>query len=394
MYPAENGDSFLLCANGINILVDGGYARTFDNYILNDLKILNTNGESLDLLITTHIDADHIGGIVQLLSMNGSSDESKIIPIRNIWHNSLRSLTSRNELNIPFQPGDLEVLNAIKRRGHPVLTIQTDEILKEISAKQGSTLASLIHSGGYSWNGSDGAKAISFESNQNANLKGGLVNVITPSKLRLNKLLKFWQKNIRNSGYRGPTGSGDFTDDAFEFTYEHLNEKPYSAPSLISAGRRRILKDIYTPDTSITNGSSIATIISLGGMRLLMLADAWAEDVLEALLELKSSGVSMSFDGIKISHHGSFRNTSPELLGLIDAPNYFISSNGSKHNHPDIELLVAIVERPANFPRTLYFNYSTTASNEIREYKTKSATSFSVVENATDWIKISENELC
>ena len=389
MYPAENGDGFLLSADGTNVLIDGGYAKTFDNHILSDLQDLEAKEECLDLIITTHIDSDHIGGVIRLLSMNGSSEEPKIIPIRNIWHNSLRSLTSRHESKI--QPEDFELLNAIRRRGHPASAKQSGTGLEEISAKQGSTLASLIHSGGYLWNGDDGTKTVSLESNLSVDLHRSSVNVIAPSKQRLDALLKSWKKNLRRSGYKGPIGAGDVIDDAFELTFEHLNENPSSAPTLLSAGRNKRLEDIYRSDTSITNGSSIATIVELGGARLLMLADVWAEDVVETLLELQSSGCSMIFDGIKISHHGSFHNTSPELLQIIDAPKYFISSNGSKHDHPDIELLTAIVDRSADFPRTLYFNYSTPASNEIRDYKTRTGASFSLFENATDWIQIRES---
>lgn len=112
---------------------------------------------------------------------------------------------------------------------------------------------------------------------------------------------------------------------------------------------------------------------------------------MESLRESQSMGCSMMFDAIKISHHGSFHNTSPQLLQIVDAPKYFISSNGNKHDHPDIELLTAIVDRTADFSRTLYFNYSTPVSNEIRDYNTKTGASFSVIENTTAWIKIRES---
>jgi hypothetical protein len=37
------------------------------------------------------------------------------------------------------------------------------------------------------------------------------------------------------------------------------------------------------------------------------------------------------FDVIKVSHHGSIHNTSVNLLSLIDAPVFLVSSNGSAH---------------------------------------------------------------
>ena len=385
MYPAGNGDAFLLSSNGTNILIDGGYGQTFDDHILNDLQELSLKNECLDLVIITHIDTDHIRGVLKLLSRNGSSDGSEIIPIRHIWHNSLRSLTAPNKSN--FQTEDIKVLEAINRRGHPA-EIQEGSHVKEISAKEGSTLASLIHSGGYLWNGGDGTVSISVENTQNASLSEGAISVITPSQQRLDELLKAWKKELLKYGYKGPVGAGEVIDDAFEFSFEH-QRKPSKTLTPLSGGRRK-LSDIYEPDTMIANSSSISTIIDLGGIRLLMLADAWAEDVVERLREYQSLGHSIIFDAIKISHHGSFHNTSPELLQMIDAPMYFISTNGNIHNHPDIELLTAIIDRPAEFSRTLFFNYSTPASNEIRNYKTKTGAPFSIIEIATDWVEIGE----
>lgn len=38
MYPAENGDAFLISSDKTNILIDAGYARTFNSHIQQDLE--------------------------------------------------------------------------------------------------------------------------------------------------------------------------------------------------------------------------------------------------------------------------------------------------------------------------------------------------------------------
>lgn len=389
MYPAQNGDAFLLSSAISNILIDGGYATTFDKYILQDLRKLSAEGKSLDLLITTHIDSDHISGIIKFLSLNGPSSQPNIIPVRNIWHNSLRSLTSPYTSKI--HPDNAKLLKAIKQRGHPVSEEQGNFVPEQISAKQGSTLAALIHVGQYLWNETDGTKNISLNNIQDLALTDGAITIIAPSEQRLKELLNTWKKQLQKYGYKGQVGSGEFIDDAFELSFEHHNEKPTS-PILLSAGARKKLEEVYIPDTSVTNGSSIATIIELDGSHLLMLADAPAEDIVTSLRKLQKQGYPMLFDAIKISHHGSKHNTSPELLELIDAPKYFISSNGNKHNHPDIELLTRIVDRPASFSRTLYFNYSTQASRQLHAYQTQTQIPFTINEDATDWITVGDSE--
>ncbi len=391
MYPAGNGDAFLLSAAGTNVLVDGGYPQTFNEHIAHDLRELSSKGESLDLLITSHIDADHISGLIRFLSLNRSSNSPQIVPIRNIWHNSLRSLTAKS--NPKIQSSDREILDAIRRRGHPFSAEleQTESGPTEISARQGSSLASLIHDGDYRWNGSDGTTKVSVEHTGIFNLPNGKIHVISPTEQRLGGLLKWWKKQLRRMGYKGPTEAGHFIDDVFEFICEHAGESTTSNPVALSAGSKKCLEQVYEPDSSITNGSSIATIIELGEVRLLMLADAWAEDIVPVLQNLQSQGCSMVFDAIKISHHGSLRNTSPHLLELVDAPRYFVSSNGTAHGHPDIEVLTAIVDRPASFSRKLYFNYATPASNAIRNHRSRAGTPFTVLDNVTNWIEIEES---
>lgn len=386
IYPAGNGDAFLLSAAGSNVLVDGGYAQTFDENIHPDLLEIASRGEYLDLVIASHIDADHISGLMRFLAVNEKSTESKVVGVGEVWHNSLRSLTATNDAAI--RPTDQLILDAINRRGHPAHVGIVSNGPKEISARQGSSLASLIHRGGYRWNDHEGATSIAVERTPVFQLAGGNIRVIGPTQQRLDGLLKWWKGRLRQMGYNGPTGAGDEIDDAFELICEHAGESAASRPVPVSARERKNLEDVYDPDVSITNGSSIATIIELGGARVLMLADAWAEDVVPALRALQSNGHSMLFDAIKISHHGSLRNTSPDLLRLIDAPRYIVSSNGNAHGHPDIEVLAAIVDRPASFSRALYFNYPTPASDLIRSHVSKSGASFTVHEKATDWIEI------
>ena len=76
----------------IHILIDGGTANTYRTYLRERLIQLRNDGKAIDLLVVTHIDNDHIGGIIELLKENGSNENPHIIEIRNIWHNSYRHL--------------------------------------------------------------------------------------------------------------------------------------------------------------------------------------------------------------------------------------------------------------------------------------------------------------
>ena len=75
MLPALNGDCILVEYSPAHfILIDGGYVDTYQNYLLPKLKEIAARGGSLDLLVVTHIDSDHVSGIIKrgpyLLSKN------------------------------------------------------------------------------------------------------------------------------------------------------------------------------------------------------------------------------------------------------------------------------------------------------------------------------------
>jgi hypothetical protein len=74
---------------------------------------------------------------------------------------------------------------------------------------------------------------------------------------------------------------------------------------------------------------------------------------------------SLRLDAFKISHHGSKNNTSAKLLSLVDCRRFLISTNGSRHGHPDQEAIARIVYRnhQNTEPTELYFNYRTTRNS-------------------------------
>lgn len=94
LLPANEGDCLLITIinEDIHILIDGGTANTYRTYLRERLIQLRNDGKAIDLLVVTHIDNDHIGGIIELLKENGSNENPHIIEIRNIWHNSYRHL--------------------------------------------------------------------------------------------------------------------------------------------------------------------------------------------------------------------------------------------------------------------------------------------------------------
>ena len=86
--PALNGDCILVEFQPSHyILIDGGYVDTYENYLFPTLKELEAQGGKLDVVVVTHIDGDHISGIIRLL-------EDMPIGIGEIWYNGYRHIQS------------------------------------------------------------------------------------------------------------------------------------------------------------------------------------------------------------------------------------------------------------------------------------------------------------
>ena len=110
-------------------------------------------------------------------------------------------------------------------------------------------------------------------------------------------------------------------------------------------------------DDSPINASSISFILYYNDKQYLFLADAIAEDVFKSLSDLGYSEENkIKASLVKISHHGSRKNTSKKLLKVIDCLRYIILTNGAVHNHPDKESIAKIIHNNPN--ACILFNYS------------------------------------
>jgi len=246
----------------------------------------------------------------------------------------------------------------------------------------------MLRRDGYLWNEGDGTTSIGQDQQPLALSVAVSAEVVGPSRARLEALRSVWRSEVARLGYKGGAAPADLLDDAYEMWCATAPQPPSPQIRTVSANANRRLADIYAPDQSPANGSSIAVVITSAGVQVLFLGDAWAEDVVAKLRVGRPATGPILFDAIKVSHHGSYHNTSPHLLATVDAPCFLISTDGTRHGHPDFEVLAEIVDRPAAFERRLIFNYETTGSARLRSHVSRSGTPFSVHLADTNWISL------
>ncbi len=129
VFHAADGDCLLLSSgDGHHVLVDGGRAGTFADNTQPRLQELKLAGEAIDLVLVSHVDADHITGILRLLRDVGDWEvfdhqrtaganptfPEPTVPrppdIGALWHNSWRAQVG--ELEGPIAALALQVTEA------------------------------------------------------------------------------------------------------------------------------------------------------------------------------------------------------------------------------------------------------------------------------------------
>lgn len=382
MFPADNGDAFLISCKGkynTNILIDMGYEETYTEFIKPRLLELKEKGEVLDLLILTHIDADHIEGAQFFFQENGYNSNANIIEVKEVWHNSYRHLPIKKQEH----PLDKKIVEKISRKIKSIPTKKAKETETKVSAEQGTRIASLLNHYKYPWNTSFDSKAVMAK--EDSIVLNGEVNLslLTPTVSQLERLKSHWLEGLRKLFPYFPLTDNQILDDAIEFVsylypdfgVANQTEKTAECNELYS-----LANTPYREDRSIVNGSSITFCLEFNGKRMLFMGDIPAKGIKEQLENMFSDETyPIYFDAIKVAHHGSKANTSKELLNMIDSATYLISTNGNRHGHPHIETLARIVTRNSDSNRKLYFNYETNASNEMSKSEWEDKFNYSTV---------------
>jgi beta-lactamase superfamily II metal-dependent hydrolase len=312
---ANNGDAIHISFNNKNILIDTGIGATFHSKpngrpkdgelkkLINDLQNKN---EKIDLLIITHWDDDHIGGVLKLFT---EDLESAKFMIKHIWFNSGLLINKYFQSN--KASGDNTVINS--------------EYTPHTSVRQGIKFEKYLLDKDISYS------LIKTNTTDIDNIIDGVIfTILSPTDKELEKLLVKWEHEYN------PNTSASNKDYDKSFEELLLNE--------------------FQEDNAIHNGSSIAFILEIENKKMLFLGDAHPSIVVDRLKDLSYSKINkLKIDFMKVSHHGSKANTSSELLDIIDCENFVISTDGSKHGLPNKETIARIISKHENCK--IYFNY-------------------------------------
>ena len=291
------------------MLIDGGPGGVYSGSLRNELVKIKESGGQIDLMVLSHIDGDHIVGLIDLLEelkQNAADDEEEVIKIKELWINSFSQTISRgNNLTKALQNMFKSVNNVAATMPSSHLAIQS--VLQGDTLRRNATILN-IPINQLSKNEIISCETIS-ECIPVENLK---LTIIGPNKENLDKLQKEWTEWIRK------------------------NE------SKVMTSDIELLKQL---DKSVPNLSSIMFLMECEGKTILFTGDGRGDFIIEGLKKAKvlDSNGKIHVDVFKVPHHGSVRNATEDFFDVVTADTYIISADG-RHDNPDFETLAWIVE--------------------------------------------------
>ena len=302
------------------LLIDGGAPGVYKKALKPRLKQLADEEREFELLVVTHIDYDHIRGIIEL-----ALDDKLPFKAKDVWFNGFR--------HIPDSPPDV------------------------LAGKHGEQLTDLLLKNGASWNARGfGMQAVVVPeegSLPRVEFDGGLsLTLMSPTVPLLADLRSDWEQSCEDINI-----SPEELEEARKAgRFETLDaDRPGDAAS----GPQRpdieqLLREPFEEDNSAANGSSIAFLLEYKTLRILLTGDAHPSVLVESIGRMGDGRLAV--DVCKLPHHGSRGSVSAELIKHLDCNAYIFSSNGDQFAHPHPEAVARVIEHGGDSPELL-FNY-------------------------------------
>lgn len=310
MLPAGNGDAFWIeygdAVKPRRILIDGGVRRTRE-YLQRRIEALPQR--RFDLIVLTHVDGDHIDGLLSLFEMSNPG-----FKVADFWMNGWKHLA----------PADV------------------------LGAKQGEMLTRIIKHRKLPWNQAFQGNAIvapEVGAPPLISLPDGLqVTILSPYQQHLIRLIPAWE------------------DALASLKTSATEEASPEEPDLLGGDLNpdKLAAEAFREDCAIPNGSSIALLLEYHGLAFLFAGDAHPSTLTFSIRQLLHARRQqrLKLTAFKVSHHGSAANTNKELLQLLDCPRFLFATDGSgRQKHPNPQTIARILCFNSTPTKQLVFNY-------------------------------------
>lgn len=284
---ANRGDCIILTygdnTNPHYIIIDSGIGkqctRELKDYLLNVRK----KKQTIDLIILTHYDQDHIQGFLSLLKYRIINSDLVQCVWMNYGNDLSKAVSSASTIQFNVNEASCKT------------TAQHGKDFYEYLCENKINLKSVILAG------------------EEIVIDDAKFTILSPSPDQIKTMLEQISR----------------VDGNVTFPYDSTRKKETANSNVdFNLSIDTLLKKDFAEDTDVANCSSIAFLFEYKSYTLLFLGDSAPSQIVNALNRLGyNKAKRLKLDLCKLSHHGSNHNTSDQLLEIIECNNYIISSD-------------------------------------------------------------------
>jgi hypothetical protein len=348
---ARKGDCLLIHYGTRNkpglILIDGGPSNVYRPHLRPRLEQIRTGRRlddetplPIDLLMVSHIDDDHIQGIIELTGelIEAGNQKPPAFQIRKLWHNTFDDILNGN-------PDELtsSIANSF---GEAAVNSEPDVNDERMDPAVGMVLAGVAQGRRLR----DNARHQLLSIPLNPEFEGKLIMAAEHGEL------------VRMHNGPGLTIAGPMKPDLIKLQKEH--------DAWIKANKDKLRKEPLASftDTSIPNLSSIVVLVEAGSRSILLTGDARGDKILAGLERVGRIGPDkpLKVDILKTPHHGSNRNMEDVFFERVIADHYVFSGDG-EHGNPERKTLEMLFRVRGTRGYTMHFTYPIAEIDAERE---------------------------
>ena len=375
VFQSGKGDCMMLTSvDGRRILVDGGMSAEYSKHVAPALGKLRENGESIDVVYLSHIDEDHIAGILKLMDdevawrvhefqlQNGNPNHKKPQAqrppeVKAIWHNAFHDLVEDNDGEIEdMLAASAAVLSGSSHKAVKELVEEQNELVSSIAQAIKLTKRVSAEQLGITLNKpADGKLMLVRSDTSAAPIKVGKLRlkIIGPFQEDLKKLREEWNAWLDANQSRLLTIQEQAKKDETSFAAREIADimlpkleqtkllmSLLPLDGLATAVKLGNRKEVTTP-----NLASLMLLVEEQGKTLLLTGDGHHAEVVRGLEHIKKlkENKGLHVDVLKVQHHGSEHNIDEAFCRRVTADHYVFCGNGL-HQNPDDDVVRAIIE--------------------------------------------------
>ena len=390
IFPSASGDCLLLTSNdGKRLLADAGLPKAYDEHIAAPLSKLRDESKPLDVVYVSHIDRDHIGGVLRLLEdevkwrafAHMSTLNPRLRPpkvprppeIGEIWHNAfLEDIERTQAVNLgtalAASANALAGLNAAALGDPRSLALAAEVEMLALSVGDAIEVNWRIgpEQLNIPLNPAFGGKLMTARPNAPITLGSLTIRVLGPTAKQLKVLREEWVAWLGERASRIEQLRRKHARDV-----ENLSSS--ASPTELAELTRQLTLAVET-DLTPPNLASLVLLVEEDDRRLLLTGDAGDESLLEYIEDagLFDRNGRLEVDVLKVPHHGADNAYSDDFAKKVRAQHLIFCGDGEHHNpEPDVVrgYLKTIKAAPLSGgrPTTFWFNWSHARAVDHRE---------------------------